>query len=65
MMLQLNPQIPVFVPGKGEGYAIALIDYSQDHDLHFVIGFDSTGDIWVVPNKDVKLIKNYSLGRAL
>ncbi len=61
MMLQLNPQLPVFVDGMGAGYAFALIDYSQDHNLHFVVALNNGGDVWIVPNDKVKAIKNYSL----
>jgi hypothetical protein len=32
MIVQLNPTIPLTTP-NGEGYAIAVIDYGEDHDL--------------------------------
>jgi hypothetical protein len=63
MIVQLNPQLPVFIEGKGTGYAFAMIDYSQDHYLHFVIAMDDSGEIWTVPNNKVKMQFNYSLGR--
>ncbi len=62
MIVQLNPQIPLWTE-KGTGYAIAIIDYSQDHHLHFVVALDDGGEIWVMPNHKVRSIKNYSLGR--
>jgi hypothetical protein len=63
MIIQLNPTIPVWVEGKGTGYALALIDYSQEHNLIWVIGFDETGEIWQVANPLVRLQKNYTMGR--
>jgi hypothetical protein len=61
-MLQLNPPIPVVTP-KGKGYAHILIDYSQEHDLLWVVFLDETGECWSYPNKDIKITKNISLGR--
>ena len=63
-ILQLNPQIPVLCP-KGEGYAIALIDYSQDHDILFVIVINETGEIWTYKSNEVRAVKNISMGRLL
>ncbi len=63
MILQLNPQIPVYVVDKGEGYAIALIDYSQDHSLLWLIAMNETGEMWCVPNEQVRAQWNYSVDR--
>jgi hypothetical protein len=30
MFTQLNPTIPLHIVGKGDGYAIGMIDYGQD-----------------------------------
>ncbi len=51
------------VLGKGYGEAIAVIDYSPEFNLLWVVALDSNGEIWTVPNHDVRLIKNYSIGR--
>ena len=40
MILQLNPPIPVHVIGKGDGYAMVMIDYSQEHNIHWVCFID-------------------------
>lgn len=64
MIIQLNPMIPVVCP-KGQGYAFVMIDYSQEHDLHFVIAINDTGEIWTYPNKEVRMQKNISLGRNI
>jgi len=63
MIKQLNPTIPMSCP-KGNGYAIAVIDYSQEHNLHWVIAIDTTGEIWTYANPEVRMQKNISLGRV-
>ena len=54
MILQLNPTIPMSTP-KGSGYAIAVIDYSQEHNLYWVIAIDDSGEIWTYPNTEVRM----------
>lgn len=63
-LTQLNPTIPLRSP-KASGEAIAVIDYSIEHDLMWVIVDDATGEIWTVPNKEVRAYANYSAGRNL
>lgn len=63
MMLQLNPTIPVFTP-KGEGYAVGWIDYSQEHNLLWVVMLDKDGECWIFDNKDIKGCKNFTMGRV-
>ena len=63
-MLQLNPPIPVHVLGKGDGYAYVVIDYSQEHNIHYICGIDATGELWTMPNSQVRLQKNISLNRV-
>ena len=65
MISQLDPMLPVYVPGMGLGYAFAIIDYSQEHNLFFAVAMDDTGEIWVLNNKKVRLQKNISLGRSV
>lgn len=63
MILQLNPTIPIFrVSDKMGGYAFILIDYSQEHDLHFVCAMDN-GEIWTLSNRDIRIVNNITLGR--
>jgi hypothetical protein len=62
MLTQLKPTIPMYVEGKGKGYAFAVIDYGQEHHLIWVIGFDS-GEVWSVPNPEVRLQKNWTMQR--
>lgn len=62
MMLQLDPQIPMITP-KGKGQCIFVIDYSEEHDLKWVVIQDDTGEIWCWPNDKVRGFKNITMGR--
>lgn len=59
---QLNPQIPLMTE-KGSGQAVAVIDYSEEHDLIWVVILDENGEIWAVPNGKVRGITNYTMQR--
>lgn len=61
MLLQLNPPIWLSTP-KGDALAHVLIDYGPDHDLLWTAFVKSTGECWTFPNKDVRAVKNISLG---
>jgi hypothetical protein len=63
MLTQLNPTIPVEIVDKGKGYAIAVIDYGQEHHLIWVTVLDDTGEIWSAPNPQVRVQKNWTMGR--
>lgn len=63
MFTQLSPQIPVHVIGKGDGYAFAVIDYGQDHNLVWVTAINETGEIWCAPNPKVRVEANWTMGR--
>ena len=60
---QLNPPIPMHVIGKGDGFALALIDYSQEHHLVWVVAINETGELWSAPNPIVRMQSNWSLQR--
>jgi len=62
MFTQLNPQLPIHVLGKGDGYAIGLIDYGQEHNLIWVTAL-ANGEIWCAPNPEVRLGRNWTMGR--
>ncbi len=64
MFTQLNPTIPVHVLQKGDGYAIAVIDYGQEHNLIWVTAITQTGEIWCAPNPKVRLDTNWTMGRS-
>lgn len=63
MFTQLNPALPVHVIGKGDGYAFAVIDYGQEHNLIWVTAIDATREIWCAPNPKVRVQQNWSMGR--
>lgn len=63
MITQLNPPLPMTTP-KGKGYAHFMIDYSQEHDILWVVFLDESGECWTLPNKDIRMQKNISLGRT-
>ncbi|MBX7488188.1 hypothetical protein K3177_06655 [Qipengyuania sp. GH25] len=64
MFTQLNPPIPLHVLGKGDGYALAVIDYGQEHNLIWVTAIDDTGEIWCAPNPEIRMQANWSMGRS-
>ena len=61
MLLQLNPPLPVTTV-KGQGFAHFLIDYSQEHDLVWVVFMKEGGECWSLSNKDIRLDANFTLG---
>ena len=63
MFTQLNPPIPVDVIDRGSGYAIAVIDYGQEHNLIWVTAISDTGEIWCAPNPKVRMARNWTMGR--
>lgn len=62
MFLQLNPPIPCDTP-KGPAFCIAMIDYSQEHDTLWKCIITATGEVWDVPQPEVRGVKNVSMGR--
>jgi hypothetical protein len=60
---QLNPAIPVTVIGKGDGYAVAVIDYGQEHNLIWVTALNESAEIWCAPNPLVRMKGNWTMGR--
>jgi hypothetical protein len=64
MFVQLNPQIPVHVEDKGDGYAFAVIDYGQEHNLIWVTTITESGEIWCAPNPKVRVTSNWTMGRT-
>lgn len=64
MFTQLAPTIPVIVADKGNGYAIAVIDYGQEHHLLWVVVLDDSGEIWTAANPLVRVQKNWTMGRS-
>ncbi len=63
MFVQLRPPIPLHVLDRGDGFAIAVIDYGQEHNLIWVTAINETAEIWCAPNHQVRLQKNWTMGR--
>ena len=63
MMLQLNPPIPLDT-AKGKGFAHMVVDYSQEHDLLWVVFLDDSGECWMFRNGEVRIQRNFTLGRV-
>lgn len=62
---QLNPPLPLNVIGKGRGFAVAVIDYGQEHDLIWVTALTDSGEIWCAPNPRVRMDSNWTMGRSV
>lgn len=61
LLIQLNP--PLWLETvKGPGLAHFMIDYGIESSLYWVV-FTDKGEVWRVPNEDVKACKNYSAYR--
>lgn len=63
MILQLDPYIPIWHAKHGTGYAIGWQDYSQEHHLVWICAFDKSGEVWEIPNPEIRLQFNYTMGR--
>jgi hypothetical protein len=62
MIIQLDPPIPLVTP-KGKGWAHLVIDYSQEHDLLWVVFIDDDGTCWTFNNRVVTIQNNVTMGR--
>lgn len=62
MILQLNPPIPLET-AKGEGWAHFVIDYGPESALLWVVFMDADGACWTVPNAEVRMGWNWTMGR--
>lgn len=65
MLTQLDPPIPMTVIDKGSGFAIAVIDYGQEHHLIWVVALNDSGEIWCTPNPKARLENNWTMGRKV
>jgi hypothetical protein len=62
MITQLNPPLPLHTP-KGPGLAHFVIDYGPETDLMWVVFMDKDGACWSVPNPEIRMQFNWSMGR--
>ncbi len=63
-LTQLDPPIPLTVLEKGDGFAVAVIDYGQEFNLLWVVALNDSGEIWSAPNPQVRMQGNWTMGRA-
>lgn len=64
MILQLDPPLPMSTP-RGPGLAHFLIDYGPESHLMWVVFLQADGACWTVPNPEIRMESNWSLGRRL
>ncbi|MCC7347935.1 MAG: hypothetical protein IT538_11110 [Variibacter sp.] len=62
MLTQLNPPLPMQTP-KGSGWAHFVIDYGPEAALLWVVFLDEDGACWTVPNPEIRLGWNWTMGR--
>lgn len=62
MITQLNPPLPLET-SKGGGWAHFVIDYGPESALLWVVFMDSDGACWTVPNPEVRMCFNWTMGR--
>lgn len=62
MITQLNPPLALDTV-KGPGLAHFVIDYGPEADLMWVVFMDKDGACWTVPNPEVRLQLNWTMGR--
>jgi len=62
LLQQLNPPLPMTTP-HGPGIAHFLLDYGPESHLMWVVFMDADGACWTVPNPEIRLAANWSLGR--
>jgi len=62
MITQLNPPLPLET-AKGSGMAHFVIDYGPEANLVWVVFMDKDGACWSVPNPEVRIAFNWTMGR--
>jgi hypothetical protein len=63
MMLQLEPPVKLRHKDGRKFTALVLLDYGPDYEMLWIGGFEDSGEIWAVPNRELRLVENVSLGR--
>jgi len=62
VLTQLDPPLHFETP-KGPGWAHFVIDYGSEAALLWVVFMDADGACWTVPNYEVRLSYNWTMGR--
>ena len=64
MMLQLNPPIPFVTADGKKCIAFMVLDYGVEFNTLFLCGFEESREVWWLPNSQLRLADNISLGRG-
>lgn len=63
-MLELRQPIQLYVPSKDDFMSVLFVtDYRLDEHLYWTGIMQKTGEIWTLPNTDVRGIPNPTIGR--
>jgi hypothetical protein len=62
VITQLNPPLPLETV-KGPGWAHFVIDYGPEAALLWVVFMDRDGACWTIPNAEVRMCFNWTMGR--
>lgn len=67
MILQLNPMIPVVVTSKDNrtGYACLVTEHGEESYKIWTVIMDDSGEVWDVPNPEILVYKNWTMGRRI
>jgi hypothetical protein len=60
---QLDPPLPLETP-HGRGLAHLVLDYGVEFHLIWIVFLDKDGSCWSVPNPDIRLQSNWTMGRT-
>lgn len=65
MITQLNPPLPVIVTSKdnAKGLCHFIVDYGPEHHVLWGVALADSGEVWWVPNTEVRMEANWSMGR--
>lgn len=61
-IIRIDPPLPLETP-KGRGMAHFVIDYGTEYHLLWVVFVDATGECWSLPNPEVRMGQNWTMGR--
>lgn len=63
---RLDPSIPVYIPDRDvSGEALAWFDYGKEEHVLWMVALDTTGEVWLLPNTQIRLMNNPSIGRVI
>jgi hypothetical protein len=63
VITELHCPIPLLSP-KGKCWAIAILDYGMEHNLHWITFDDATGECWTWSNPEIRIQPNITIGRC-